>query len=298
MIPLVRQANPIITYAGKNVSADWVPSITNLSWKRGIGNDKRADTISIALADPEGYFRLNYNILTKQTLQLQVETYNWNYPGEHLISDATQMEISRVEIEQSKDRGGTVIITATSIPPSTGFRLTRKSRSATGTDLKTIAGQVAKDNHMTLDYRTSVNPPVPRADQHNQSDAVFLEKFCRQYDLSYKVKDNGKGKVLTIVSMQEIEHAPPVGIIVAPSPGNRGGIKGRGIISYRLADDVEDTYSHAVVSSKDVRTGKVTTGQADAASKEPGPTHNVTKKPLTEGAPFDPTAMPEPPEGG
>jgi len=43
-------------------------------------------------------------------------------------------------------------------------------------------------------------------------------------------------------------------------------------------EDVEDTYAHAVVTSKDVNTGKITQGQADDPDPR-GPTLNVVHKP-------------------
>jgi len=274
MAGLIRHAQPVITYNGTNVSASWVPNLQNLTWKRAIGMNKRADTISISLADPQGTFRKTYNIIAKQSIQLQVESFNWNYPGERLISDATQMEITRIEIEIDKGAGSTIHIEASSIPPSSGFRLTKKSRTAVQTDLKTVAAQIAKDHGWTLDYRATVNPKVAYSAQHDQSDAAWLERFCHEQDLTYKPK-NGK---LTIIGNQDLEAQAPVGTIVCPSPGVPGGINGRGVIRVRLVEDVEDTYAHSVVTSKDVKTGKITTGQADDPDPK-GPTLNQVHKP-------------------
>jgi phage protein D len=271
---LIRYAQPVITYNGTNVSADWIPSLTHLTWKRAIGMNKRADTISIQLADPDGKFRRTYNVVAKQSIQLQVESYNWNYPGEHLISDATQMQITRIEIEMSKQGGSTIHIEASSIPPTSGFRLTKKSRTAVKTDLKTVASQIAKDHGWTLDYRATANPKVAYSAQHDQSDAAWLERFCHEQDLTYKPK-NGK---LTIVGNQDLEAQNPVGTIVCPISGSPGGINGRGIIHVRLFEDVEDTYAHSIVKSKDVKTGKITTGQADDPDPD-GPILNQVHKP-------------------
>jgi len=279
MAGLIRFAQPKITYQGNDVTADWVPKLTHLTWKRGIGQSKRADTISLQLADPDGKFRHTYNVIAKQNIQLQVESFNWNYAGEHLISDATQMQITRIEIQMSKTGGSTLHIEASSIPPTAGFRLTKKSRSAVKTDLKTVAGQIAKDNGWSLDYRASAAPKVAYSAQHDQSDAAWLERFCREQDLAYKVK-NGK---LTIVGNQDLEAQTPVGTIICPTPSNPGGINGRGLLNVRLFEDVEDTYAHSVVTSKDLKTGKITQGQADDPDPN-GPTLNQVHKPTAIAA--------------
>jgi phage protein D len=273
---LARLAQPKITYQGQDVSAAWVAKLKHLTWKRSVGQNKRADTISIVLADPDGTFRRTYNVIAKQQIQLQVESFNWNYPGEHRMSDATQMEITRIEIHMNKQGGSELHIEASSIPPSSGFRLTKKSRTAVKTDLKTITEQIAKDHGWKLQYNASENPQVGYAVQHDQSDAAWLERFCHERDLTYKPK-NG---TLTIMGNQDMEAKAVVGTIVAPTPGNPGGINGRGIISVRLHEDVEDTYAHSVVTSKDVQTGKITTGQADAPDPK-GPVLTSPEKPLT-----------------
>jgi phage protein D len=292
MPSLLRTAQPLITYAGQDVTSDWVPALLHLTWRKSVGNAsaKNADSISLSLADPTGHFRYTYDLKAKQPLRLQVESRNWNYIGEHLLSDATEMQISRVEIEGSKDRGSVVQITALSILPSSHFRLTKKSRAVEKSDLKTVAGQVAKDNGWSLQYTASINPQIAHAEQHDQSDATFLQRFCHEHDLYFRVRN----KTLIIGSMQELEKQAPKGTIVCPTPNNPGGINGKGIISWRLEEDVEDTYANCAVSSKDVKTGKVTTGIAADPDQE-GATHNVVHKPVgpvvdrEEGAVIEPS---------
>jgi hypothetical protein len=290
MPSLLRSANPIITYAGKNVTTDWVPALLHLCWKRGIGMEAKADTITISLADPTGHFRYTYNLKCKEKLRLQVESWNWNHIGEHVLSDATEMTITRVEIEQSKDRGSVVNLTASSIPPMAHFRTTKKSRAVEQTDLETLAAAIAKDNGWKLNYTASVNPQVAHAECHDQSDATFLQRFCHEHDLTFLPKDG----VLYIQSIADLEKQAPKGTILCPTPQNAGGINGRGIISWRLEEDVEDTYANAVLSTKDVKTGKITTGIAQDPDQN-GPTHNVVHRPVgpvvdrEEGAVIEPS---------
>jgi hypothetical protein len=278
---LTRSANPRITYNDTDVTADWYPKLKHLTWKRAIGQDKKADTISLTLADPDGSLRATYNIIAKQRIKLQVESWNWNAPGEHLMSDASEMQITRIEITISKTGGSELHMEASSIPPTSGFRLTKKSRSAVQTDLKTLAQQVAKDNGLTLDYQASVNPKIAYSAQHDQSDAAFLQKHVHEQDLTYKIKN----KKLTIIGNQDLEARDAVGTIVCPSHNVPGGINNHGVLNVRLQEDVEDTYAHCVVTSKDVSTGKITSGQADDSDPN-GPTHNIVQKPTAlQGGP-------------
>jgi Phage tail baseplate hub (GPD) len=291
---LLRSAEPIITYAGQNVTPSWAPKLKHLVWKKSVGNstEKNADSITISMSDEDGYLRQNFDLKAKQPLKLQIESRNWNYPGEVLLSEVTEMEISRVEIEGTKDSGTLVVLTASSIPPTCGFRLTKKSRSAVQTTVKDIATQVAKDQGWSLQYTTSVNPTVKYAEQHDQSDAAFLQRFCIEHDLYFRVRN----KVLIIGSMQELEKQKPKGTIVCPRAGVPGGINGRGIISWRLVEDVEDTYANSLLQNKDVKTGEVSTGFAEDEDKN-GPTHNNVHKPLAVTGPTEPSEKTDKPEG-
>jgi phage protein D len=275
---LLRSADPIITYEGKNVSADWVPALLSLTWRKSIGSaeDKNSDSIEISLADPTGHFRQTYDLKAKQKLQLQIESWNWNRIGEHLLSVVTDMQISRVEIRGTKDGGSLIHITALSLLPTAHYRLTKKSRAVVNSDLKTVAAACAKANGWTLQYNAKDNPPIAHAEQHDQSDATFLKRFCNEHDLIFRIRNN----VLIINAMADLEKAAPKGTILAPTPKNPGGINGRGIISWILVEDIEDTFANCVVSVKDASTGKVTTGVAQDPDQN-GATHSKVEKPIT-----------------
>jgi hypothetical protein len=279
-IAAARTATPIISYNGADQTAIVYPSLIDLDIKEGINTT--GDAVQLRLADPEGKFRLTWTLKAVVPLDLTIKTQNWNYPGEMLTRDFGNFTVTRCDISQNKGSGTVVSLYASSINPCSPGRLQKKSAGFTATTLSKLAGTVAQSNKLTLHYLASVDPPLPRVDQSDQSDYVLLKRLCRQNDLYLKVTSSD----LWIRSMADAEKQKPVGTIVCPTPGNVGGINGvGGIISWNLSDAVEDTYGSASVKYRDLGSGTTVKGTATDPTAEPGsPVHEDKNNPVTTPA--------------
>lgn len=277
LISGTRWAAPIISYNNGDVTAQVFPSLKELCYREG--TEFTGDSVDLKLADPEGKFRLTWTLKAAVPLNLALESYNWNYPGERIHRDCGSFEIHRIEIRQEKGGGTTVELAATSIPVSANGRLERKSRAWTKTTLKAIAQQIATDNGLALQYNAKENPKISRADQHDESDFVLLERHAQESDLFVKVKQ----KTLWIISKEELEHQAPVGTIVCPTPGNPGGVNGQGgIVSWEINETTEDIYKAAEVSFRNNKSGRVVTQSVTDPNAVVGPVHRVKDDPHAE----------------
>jgi hypothetical protein len=257
MLSQVRSARPIISYSGADVSQEVYPSLQELTYKEG--TESKGDNVELKLADPEGRFRLTWSLKVAVPLNLSLESQNWLYQGERTHRDCGSFEIKRISIRQDKRSGTIVSLSASSIPVSCSGRLERKNRAWTKTTLKAIAQQVATDNGLALRYIAKENPKIARTDQHDESDFVLLDRHAHENDLFVKVKQ----KTLWIISKEELEQQAPVGTIVCPTPGNPGGVNGRGgITSWEISESTEDIYKAAEVKFRNNKTGMTVTGTA------------------------------------
>ncbi|MGD0178762.1 MAG: hypothetical protein ABSC15_03025 [Terriglobales bacterium] len=269
----VRSVKPVITVNSQDVTSVVYPSLKTLTYKEGIGSqggEKSAvgDTVEMELADPEGLFRKTWTIAARQPLELSMVTNNWNSPFEGQVTrQMGQMEIKKISISQSKGSGTNVKISATSIPVTSDFRLTKKSRAWTATSLQGLAQKVATDNGLQLKYLPSTNPPIGRADQHDHSDAYMLAKLCSENDMVMKIKDG----TLWIRSYADIENSSPVGTFICPTAENVGGLNGRGLLDWDFSEQTEDVYSQCTVSYKDPSKGTVTSATTSDPNVPAGP---------------------------
>lgn len=249
-----RFARPIISYNDANVSTQVYPSLKELTYKEG--TESTGDNVELKLADPEGHFRLTWQLKAATPLNLGLESQNWNAAGEHLFKDCGTFEIHRISIKQNKKSGTEISLYASSIPVKSTLRLERKTRAWTKTNLQTIAQQIATENGLTLQYQAKENPQIARTDQHDESDFVLLNRHAEENDLFVKVK---KGK-LWMISKEELEQQAPVGTIVCPTANNPGGINGMGIIDWDMSETTEDTHKACEVKFRHNKTGTTVTG--------------------------------------
>ena len=290
----VRKAYPTISYQGIDVSQTFQPSLVDFVYKEGFGDQQMADTLEITLADPEGLFRKSWSLSTGQTVSASIVVENWNGPGTGTLTKPLgSMFIKSVRISQNKGSGTTVRISCTSINPSIGFRLEKKSRPWNQTTVQAVAAQIATDNQLTLNAPPdAASKQMDRVDQHDHSDAYMLKKICSENDYSYKVV-NG---VLWIRDRHVVEQSASVGTIVCPSPQTGpGGLNGSGVENWEFIETTEDAnYSEADAKYKDPVTGNRVSGTATDPNQTGGGTTTPISPVQTPTAKAVPTLQPNP----
>lgn len=248
------KVTPTITLAGTSATSFISDNLKSLVYKESVGHGggvgAMGDTVDIEFADPTGAFRKSWSVSNSSefTLSLSVGAFT---------RSMGKMTVKTIRIKQSKHQGTSIQLSATSVPVDSDVRLTKKSRAWENTDLKTIAGQIATDNKLTLRYMPTDNPKIARADEHDHSDAYMLSKLCSEHDYVMKIKDG----VLNITAYKDVETKGPVGTFICPvtTPiGIIGGLNGNGIESWEFQDSLEDVYSECQFAWKDPKDGTTT----------------------------------------
>jgi hypothetical protein len=251
MTPLVKA---IITITGTDATfvAD---NLLSLTYKESIGHDggvgAMGDTVDLEFCDPGSRFRLSWSIANASQFNLTLVT-----GGETTVVGS--MTVKEIRMGQSKTKGTTIRLSATSVPVDTSVRLEKKSRAWENTDLQTIAQQIATDNKLTLRYMPKDNPKIARADEHDHSDSYLLAKLCSEHDFVPKIKDG----ILTIRDYKDVESGGPVGTFICPTKFNTGGLNGKGIENWEFCDSLEDCYSECEFSWKDPKDGTTAAAKA------------------------------------
>jgi hypothetical protein len=277
---MVPKVQPIITIAGTDASSVISPNLLTLTYKEGLGHDggctAMGDTVDLEFCDPSNQFRRSWSLAN-------ASAFNLSFQVGGFTRVVAVMTVKTIKIRQSKHRGTTIALSATSVPVNSHVRLTKKSRAWEKTDLKTIATQIASDNGLTLRYLPADNPKIDRVDQHDHSDAFMLSKLCSEHD--FRMKFAGE-KTLVIQDSKTIESAPPVGTFICPTAGNVGGLNGKGILDWEFCDSLEDVYSQCNLSFKDAKTGDTVEAKSvDAKMQQNAPKLNYHYFPHGPGDP-------------
>ncbi len=269
----VRKAFPIIQYNGNDVSAVVFPSLIGLTYKESYKDEVFSDTVDIELADPEGLFRLTWELAATQPLSLSLVMENWNGPESGKITkDCGTLFITAITMHSDKSKGTTITLTCSSMAPDLSIRLEKKSHAWEQKTVSGVVNQIAADNGWKPKYTPSTDDAMDRVDQHDHSDAYMLKKICSEHDFSWKVV-NG---TLWIRANADVESQSPIGTIVCPSPTDIGGLNGSGLVSWEFRENTEDcSYSSCQVDVKDNKTGKTVHAKAVAPQFQPSERNEI-----------------------
>jgi phage protein D len=242
-----RQAKPIVFYQGGNISAQVFPQLVELTYCDRASNME--DTIDIELADPDHRFQNTWTFARAQPLNVTLEQDSWNSPGEIIQQQCGQFEIDMIELEGPPS---TIRIRAKSVPVSGSLKFQQKSRAWEGTDLKTVAQQIAGESGMSLNYQAALNPTFSRLDQREQSDLVVLSREADRFGLCVKVANNQ----IVIFDEQTAESQAATFTVLAPTRTSPGGINNSGILKWRLTANSNEVVNAATVTYRNPETGR------------------------------------------
>jgi phage protein D len=245
------KVTPTITIGGAALPAELANLVTEITYKEGL--KFTSDTVNLHVADPGGVFRRTFRI--KATIPVTLSITVTGGLGS-LTKNCGTFYIHTLNFKGNKSGGCDIDIECTSTPVKSdnSIRTERKSRGTEKTTLKDLAAKIAKENGLGFSWQVKANPKIGRTDSHDESDLVHLNKHCSDNDLIMKVKD----QTLYILDHDALEKQPPVGIIIAPSPLDPGGINGvGGLLSFHMTESTEDVYKACEVAYYDPRTGKM-----------------------------------------
>lgn len=161
---------------------------------------------------------------------------NWNDTGKDAVLDCGTFELDSMDASGPPTK---IKLKGTSIPYTSTMRMCKKSRAWENTDLKTIAGDIAKEAGLKLMFESSSNPTYKRKEQIQTSDIRFLQKLCKAAGMALKVT------TLTVVIYNAAEYdSKPAIKTIKYGSGD--------YISYKLGTSLTDTaYTSCHVSYTD-----------------------------------------------
>jgi phage protein D len=249
MITPVRTARPSIILNGQDFFLALAPYFLNLSYTDNSDGEK-ADDLQIQLADRDRRFINDWMPDKGVYVDVEILCERWFAPNSAMLKlDCGRFWIDSIDFELPQH---TVSIKASSIPTDNHIKASDETRGWEGSDLKTIAEQIAGENKMEVQWESEVNPKYKRIEQTEESGLGFLKKRANDAKLAIKVCRNK----LIFFDEQTYEEAEPSFTLVY---GNAMG----GGATFRMsgghfATKMNDTKKGATVSYVNPETGRLT----------------------------------------
>lgn len=205
-----RRITADVAYNNNNITRDIEDFVDSISFTDNLSG--QADDISISLADRERRW-VTSAWIPKKGASLNVSlliSAGWGQDKQ------TTRSLGYFEIDELSTNGppNKISVKATSIPQSSSLKGEKKTKAWEKTNLKKIAGDIAKNNKLSLYYSADDNPTYDRIDQENQSDVAFLNKLCSDAGLALKIAN----KKIIILDEADLEREPAVETISRTDP--------------------------------------------------------------------------------
>src|SRR5215469_15419792 len=158
-----RQVQPMLTITDTGVDImKGLASQNLLKFCYSDSTSEKADGLDIEIADPHRTWMQQH--LPKKGIECKAgfTVYNWKNPGDNRVFEMGTFYINQVEYKFGSHHGNVVTVKGSSIPVKSHIKNEKKHRSWEASNLKSIAGQVAQQNGLTLFYDTTQNPQVKR----------------------------------------------------------------------------------------------------------------------------------------
>lgn len=192
-----RRAYVKILYKNKELTTDITNLIKKFEYTERL--DGEADDISLSFLDKNFQFVYDYFLPARGDRLVPTLFFeNWYKEEEIYEISLGEFEVDEFEIENSI---GSQVINIKAVPALVNSSLSgqKKAKSWENTKLSVIAHEIAKAQGVELIYSTS-EILLPRVDQKDTSDLVFLASLCRQNGLHLKVADK---KIIILESKEQ-----------------------------------------------------------------------------------------------
>ena len=164
--------------------------------------DGEADDLQFTLHDRDGHWCNDWQPTKGTKVKCTAVCKDWEEPGKDIKLLCGEFTIDEVEFSGPPTQ---VRIKALTSAMTTGLRDSRKSRAWQNSSFQNVAGQIAKEHNLELQY--DGDPcSFERKDQRSDSDLGFLNRQCRENGFNCKVHD---GK-LVIRDARKAEMQKPV----------------------------------------------------------------------------------------
>jgi phage protein D len=228
-----RRTHIQLIYEGTDISKDIAPYLLSFDYTDKSGGE--SDDIQIMLEDRDKLWHDPWYPEKAAKITASIITENWSAPDESKTLYCGSFEVDEIEVSESPLQ---VTIKATAAPRSSNMRNESKNRNWEDYKLSGIAGDIAANAGLIIEYLTSKDPQYDTRHQTEQDDLSFLQKLCLDAALSLKVTDT------KIVIFDEVEYEGHAAV----STITRGDSR---ILSMNIKTKLADTYKSAKVKYKD-----------------------------------------------
>lgn len=229
----MRRAVMRVTYQGKDISKDLAAYLLSASYTDHAGG--MADDLTIRLRDDEGLWRGDWLPQPTERVEAVLVATDWRGPKDNHELRLGSFEVDEVRFSGAPD---VVEIKASSAFVTQALRQEVRTRGWKSTSLKAVAGEIAKEAKISLDWQAPTACTFERLDQRDESDLSFLDRLCRERSLALKVHD----AKLVVYSPKDQESRKPAMTI------ERGVST---LSGYSLAYRTSGTYRACAVAWKD-----------------------------------------------
>lgn len=202
---LASRSRLIMTYNGKDISADISDSLISASWSDKTG--KEADEITVELEDTKGRWSGAWLPSKGATITAALRFVNWDKDGQATVIPWGTFQIDEISLAYPSK----VTIKGVSTPVTSKIRGQAKTRAWEDIRLSKIAADIASSAGLSLMLEVSSDPLFQREDQMQESDLAFLQGLCT--DLGYSLKVS-TGKL--VIFDQEIYEAKTAALTITP----------------------------------------------------------------------------------
>ena len=228
-----RRAEVSIIYEGVNITKDVAPYLLSFTYTDNASD--KADDISFSLEDRERLWVNDWFPTKGDKIKATIILHNWEAPNQTQSLPCGTFEVDEVSCSGPPNQ---ITIKAVSTLVSKPMRQEKHTKAWENVSLKTIAGDIAGKNGLTLFWDSSEDPTFERRDQVETSDLEFFSGLARDYGVAVKVTDTQ----LVCYSSEEYETHSPVGELA---------FKDKKVISWSFSSKSAGTYKAAKVQYHD-----------------------------------------------
>jgi phage protein D len=263
MITQVRLARPSIIMNGQDYYSSLAPYLLNLSYTDNCDGQK-ADDLQFQLADRDRRFINDWMPDKGVFIDVEIVCERWFAPnGATIKLDCGRFWIDSVDFELPAH---TVSVKASSLPTDVRIKTSDETRGWEKSSLQDIAGQIAEENGMLLDWQADVNPRYKRVEQTEESGLRFLKRRANDAKLAIKVHRNK----LVFFDEQSYEEAAPKFTLVYGNVPASAGLSCYRMSGGHFSTKVTDTKKGAEVAHVNPETGRLVKEKFTASDEELG----------------------------
>lgn len=179
-----RRVSVRVSVNGHDATDYMLPSLLDFSYTDNLSG--KADEVQISLQDREARWNGPWKPQKGMKVEASLTVKDWFAPGEDSTLPCGSFKIDEITLDGPPD---VFKIKAVSASLTSGLREEAKTRAWENQSLKGVAGQIAQEHGLELQY-VGEDAPLSRQDQREEADLPFVNRLAHERAMHCKVHDN------------------------------------------------------------------------------------------------------------